>query len=553
MTKKLKMAVRMAIIPEISKQNYDTLAKQFREVIANAYDAGATEIRIDVRNVGNRTDLIFEDNGHGMTDVEFERDYLGVGGSWKIDDINTIGRIGIGSLAVAVLGKRVLIETRKVGTNKVVVAELWIGETVNNINSDRSAEVKDIEVGQIVEIRKANKNDPAHFTRIHLLEVIPDTERILNDKDRLKKVINELERILPLRYPDEHPLYKQWAAALRELLIEGDRLRTIDVLIAAPCIGNDYYSLQRYVYGHESREDERIEGYPHSILLEEVKGGVNSNLCIYGYLVDAGKQLPDELQGLVVRVKNMGVELNSYFESGDAAANLRITGELFIENLDEPNAMTINRNELVKDHGDYVAIQKTMEPILNAFVKLVRGRVEINSQIKKQVKRASGVRQAILQVGTAIGDIGLEIDDCAQEQTDYLSSAPNVDVKSEIRELGDQICVYELDLDATHDIKHQDDQVQVTLQRDLLENKVTIGMDEFTYYLKKGDPEAPPCEIHKDSMEIYLNMNHPILESRGDQIIRAVIALRFAYLRANGDAEKLYESTLEILGSAFKK
>lgn len=552
----LKMAVRMAIIPEISKQNYDTLAKQFREVIANSFDAGAEITRITVRNVGygdnTQVQLIFEDSGQGMNIEEFKQDYLGVGGSWKIDNEDTIGRIGIGSLAVAVLAEKVMVETRKIGSDEVIVAELWIGEAVERLSS-KSEEVQNVEVGRIVNVRQATNEDPEHFTRLTLINVNRNTATILKDKNKFKKVLEELERILPLKYPDEHPLLKKLPADLQEVLLDTTRLHTVKVLVAAPCLGEGYRILERYAYGHPSREDESIAGYPYSISPIIVPHGVNSNLTIYGYFVDAGKQLPEERRGLVVRVKNMGVELNTYFELGDAAANLRTTGEIFIENLDERNAMTINRNELTKEHPDYQAIKELLQPYLHHFQREIRGRVDINSTIKKHVEKAKGVKKAFDKVAKALEDADAHFDEIFEEST-VLRNAEDVDVMEEIRTIDNSILVYDLPtIQRTHDIRHNDDEVEVTINSDLLENTITIGMEEYTYYLKKGCPDDPPCEINAIDNEIYINAGHPILESRGDQIIRAVIALRFAYLQANGDANKLYELTLEILGRAFNK
>lgn len=551
--KPLTMAVRMAIIPEISKQNYDTMAKQFREVVANAFDAKATEVSIKVRYVGvgaaRKIELVFEDNGLGMTPAEFERDYLGIGDSPKADDPETIGRIGIGSLAVAVLCPSLRVETRKQGTDEILVADLWVGKAVRG--AKKAEEVQSVQIGQIVDIRKPKPEDPPHFTRLTLHDVYPETAEILQDKGRFQRVVEELRRILPLRYPEDHPLLQKMQADLREILLDTSRLPTIEVLISAPCLGDGALRLERYAHGHFSQEEESIDGFPRPLAPMAVPGGVYSSLTIFGYLVDAGRQLHEGRRGLVVRVKNMGVELNCFFESNDAAANVRITGELFIENLDERYAMTINRNELVKDHPDYLAIRAVMQRELASFSKEVRGRVDINSRIKKEVSRAEGVRKALVQVGEAIGEIGIDIDLLSQEAT-VRSNAEDVDIEQEIRDLDDGILVWRLPtLEKSHNVKHVDDEIQVTLSADILDTVITVGAEEFKYCLKKGLPSDPPCEINAAEREIYINVGHPVLASRGDQIIRAVAALEFAYLQANGDAKRLYDLTLNILGTAL--
>lgn len=552
----LHMGVRMALIPQISRQNYDTLAKQLREVIANAMDAKASRINIEVRQIGAssnyKTQLIIEDDGYGMTVDEFKQDYLGVGGSWKEGDPNTIGRIGIGSLAVAVLGRKLRVETRKKDSDQVLIADLWVGESVRGI--ERTEEVQDVTVGEIKEVRQATENDMPSFTRLTLFDVYDDTAVILNDKNRFKRVVDELEKTLPLEYPDEHPLLMKMQADLREILLDPNRLSKMEVLVTAPCLGPGARKLERYAYGHLSREEEKIAGFPFPITPIQVAGGTKEDLTVFGYFVDAGHNLPEDRQGIVVRVKNMGVELNSFFESDDTAANARITGELFIENLDEQYAMTINRNELVKEHHDYIAVRDNVLPLLKDFIKDVRGRVATNSQIKKHVDRIKGVRDAFVKVGEALTESGLDLSNMAPEQSSVLADAEDVDVMDEIREIDESIVVYSLPtITKNHDIKHIDDEVEVTVNEELLNNTIIIGDREFYYYLKHGKPEDPPCEIHLDKDEIYVNVGNPILSSRGDQIIRAVIALRFAYLESKGDADRLYDLTLAILGKAFEK
>ncbi|MDF2523461.1 MAG: hypothetical protein K0R31_1102 [Clostridiales bacterium] len=553
MSERLRLAVKMALIPEISKQNYDTLAKQFREVVANAFDAEASLINITVRQIGSggnaKLDLVFEDDGFGMTAEEFKMEYLGVGGSQKADDVDTIGRIGIGSLAVAVLSPRLRVESRKSGSDKVLVANLNIGEVVRGI--DKSVEVHAIDIGSLDE-RSAREEEPERYTRITLQGVYDDTAKILQDKDKMRKVIRELKKTLPLRYPDEHPLLEKLSADLKEVLLDKNRLRTIEVILSIPCLGAPGLQLERYTHGHPSQESERIAGYPYHITPIIVPNGINPNLTVFGYFVDAGGQLPPENRGFVVRVKNMGVELNSFFEYNDAAANARVTGEIFIENLDEQNAMTINRNELVKEHPDYLAICRALEHDLRRFIQQeVRKRVSTNADIKKKIDRIKGVRTALRDIGQALGELDVIAERPVQKELS-LQDKLDVDEEQEIRDLDSSIVVYPLDtISQEYDISHEDDEIIVTIRSDLLANTVEINGEEYTFYLKQGNESESLCEIDLNEKTIYLNVGHPILISRGNQIIKAVIALRFAYLQANGDADQLYDTTLQILGAAF--
>ena len=54
---KLFLRPKMGIIPEVTKQNYETIAKQLREAVTNSLDANATKIEISIQPDEEYTDL----------------------------------------------------------------------------------------------------------------------------------------------------------------------------------------------------------------------------------------------------------------------------------------------------------------------------------------------------------------------------------------------------------------------------------------------------------------------------------------------------------------
>jgi hypothetical protein len=109
---------------------YPTFASAFKELISNAYDADATQVRIVL--APDLSTITIEDNGRGMTLFEFQDDYIRIGGSvHRRDDADLtpggrrpIGRKGIGFLAVARYCRSVEIQSqadRKVTCCKDVV------------------------------------------------------------------------------------------------------------------------------------------------------------------------------------------------------------------------------------------------------------------------------------------------------------------------------------------------------------------------------------------------------------------------------------------------
>src|SRR5437763_9239708 len=96
----LRYSARVGLLPELSRQTYDTLYKALRESVLNAVDAGANRILIDLSAIGLDRTLTIEDDGRGMTTRSFCEDFMSLGGSAKFGEASQYGRIGIGSLAL---------------------------------------------------------------------------------------------------------------------------------------------------------------------------------------------------------------------------------------------------------------------------------------------------------------------------------------------------------------------------------------------------------------------------------------------------------------------
>jgi hypothetical protein len=104
-----------SIIRELSGI-YKPFVKAFKELISNAYDADATAINIAVAR--DFSSIAIQDNGIGLTPIEFRRDFARLGGStaWQNRGRSPGGRLrigykGIGFLAVARYCSRMEIES----------------------------------------------------------------------------------------------------------------------------------------------------------------------------------------------------------------------------------------------------------------------------------------------------------------------------------------------------------------------------------------------------------------------------------------------------------
>jgi hypothetical protein len=131
--KRVQITASEKIIADISTGIYRTPAAALKELVANAYDADATEVVIDT-DVPRFSQLVVKDDGSGIELPRFLEILQHIGGSRKridSDDAVTplhhrklIGRIGIGLLAVAQLGQRFYVSSSVRGQNTRFLAEI---------------------------------------------------------------------------------------------------------------------------------------------------------------------------------------------------------------------------------------------------------------------------------------------------------------------------------------------------------------------------------------------------------------------------------------------
>jgi hypothetical protein len=92
------------------------------ELIKNSWDADATKVRISVQSRESSGHIVVEDDGHGMTAADFVTRWLVIGSSNKRGAERTenglrvpIGEKGLGRLATFSLGRKITIDSARVG------------------------------------------------------------------------------------------------------------------------------------------------------------------------------------------------------------------------------------------------------------------------------------------------------------------------------------------------------------------------------------------------------------------------------------------------------
>jgi hypothetical protein len=102
---KLRFAPRI-IADHLGRQKYATSTKALGELVANAFDANARTVRVELNDngFGLAMSLVVADNGNGMTPLDLKERFglIGVAADGSIGD--RLGRFGVGRLAVFRIG-----------------------------------------------------------------------------------------------------------------------------------------------------------------------------------------------------------------------------------------------------------------------------------------------------------------------------------------------------------------------------------------------------------------------------------------------------------------
>src|SRR6185436_667690 len=123
-----KIRTRARTVDMLGRQQIAGTQNAINELFKNAHDAYAKQVRIDFFEAEGT--LVIRDDGVGMTNEDFEGKWLVLGTESKTEENResqfrpprmrrriVVGEKGIGRLAIALLGRQVLVMTRAVRSN----------------------------------------------------------------------------------------------------------------------------------------------------------------------------------------------------------------------------------------------------------------------------------------------------------------------------------------------------------------------------------------------------------------------------------------------------
>lgn len=556
----LRYVARAGLLPELTRQTYDSLYKALREVVLNSVDAGAQEVIVDLSAIDTDGTLIVSDDGAGMTLDELQHSFMSLGGSQKFASKDRFGRIGIGSLALMHYAQRVEIETKRARSKTVtraVISHPWALD-----QAERAQELGDFRAGQAWEESGARFLD--HFTVVRLHGVDEVLLGECADVGGYYKLVDRLRRILPLSWPGETELAQQLHDLdphLVELLERHTSAFEARVKVRSRWSEDDL--LTKRMYGDGGSQEERWNGKPRPVLEEVVVEDDfgERTVTIAGYLLSQLRPSLDWI-GLTARVQNVAVEERTFFDlESDPGFRKYISGEIWLlGDLDRTHLINIDRASFNREAPDYRAVARVLQREINRFKsECVQAPQRAKVAIKRRLDQQVALVAAAERLGRALSAALAE-----SNGRRGLPSSNNGRIRSpkprglleDLQALGAVVAVEQPEGSRRQPylLRVADDghRVLVEVADTLLHPRVNLAGGSYGVRLFEALPNDPPLIIRNRPREVVFNLGHKVFAGEVRQTaIEMVMALEFSYLmNTTRTDEDLYDSVLSLLASS---
>jgi hypothetical protein len=556
----LRYVARAGLLPELTRQTYDSLYKALREVILNSVDAGATSVMVDLSSVETNGTLEISDDGEGMTLHELQQSFMSLGGSQKFEANDKFGRIGVGSLALMHYAQRVEIETTRAGSSaltKAVISHPWALD-----QTQRTQDLDSFRAGDAWEERSAPVE--AHFTTIRLHGVDEVLLAECADVTAYYKLVDRLRRILPLAWPDDTKIAQQLrglSPKLTKLLCAHTQQFRAQVIVRSRWSEEP---LTKRVYGDGLSQEETWNGTPRPILKELIiDEGVNSRrLTVAGYLLSQVRPSID-WSGLTARVQNVAVEERTFFDlETDPGFRKYISGEIWLlGEVDRVRLINIDRASFNRESPDYRAVARFMQAEIARFKAEC---VQAPQRAKVAIKRRLDQQIALCSAAEKISGALISMLDDSDSAPRGLPSSNNGRLKQrrarglldDLQQLGAVVVVEQADRGRTRPyamrVAEDGERIVVDVTDELLQPSISFAGADYALRTLEARRSDPPVMIQNRPRQILFNLAHEVFHGEVRQAaIEMVMALELAYLIGAGRSdEDFYNRVLSLLAAA---
>lgn len=341
-------------IEHLGSNMYSRLPNAVAELVANAYDADAHEIRVRIQGSGEEQLIVVEDNGHGMSRDDIRDKYLRIGRNRRgsaptaksESGARTVsGKKGLGKLALFGIGHKIVVMTTRKGSEKRLLLTMSWKDLIDTESGDYQP---------VVDVQPAEVDD--HGTSV---------------------TVSNLTRSSDISAAD-------LAASLSRLFQYSDSDLTLTV------IGRD--------------------GSPHPVTREvrmasvrtEFKWDIPADLPetsaeltdagATGTVIAAEKPLPTQMRGVAVYANGRLANEPEFFGASDSSyAYAYLTGHVSVDRLDaiKPDVVATDRRAVNWEQVDAARIRALLKRTVEEIAQIRR---QLRADKKKeQIEEETGV------------------------------------------------------------------------------------------------------------------------------------------------------------------
>lgn len=424
-----KIVLHEKAFAHLTRGMYRSPASAIRELISNGWDARATNVRISTGSPSFTLMSIFDD-GDGFDKNEFLRIVRGgLGNSEKRarqgarhNGRPTIGRLGIGLFGIAQICAAFTIASNprkgkpfkaQISLYSLLKEELDKKDSKYLSKTDDDGAITEVQIGEF----KLLEFDPTEFegtgTRIVANVLHPVFTRTFREASKLKdgvpagdwkSVLKQAAKYHSLQELGEYFRFVWELAAsapvpyLSDQAVPEGRIKTYQ----KDLIASDFHV---FVDGLELFKPVWLKGNPNgysTVAIPETSDTpFNRRIAFSGYIaVQEGHQLrPDELRGLLVRIKGVGIGLYDPslldYRFNEGPRSRWITGEIFVDDGLE-DALNVDRDSFNRFHPHFRFLQKIVHELLREqLMPSVYRKLKQRSTSRAETRRSD--RQQALQ------------------------------------------------------------------------------------------------------------------------------------------------------------
>ncbi|NQU98427.1 ATP-binding protein [Candidatus Woesearchaeota archaeon] len=213
---RLSFTVESSVIGHLSIGLYRNFSRAIKELVSNAYDALAIEVKINLDIKSKR--LIIKDDGKGMNKDDIQRQLLTIGKTTPRTQMSIglgrkrIGQFGVGFLAVFPYCNKIRLISKKRGEENAVEITIDVSKYYKNSTFTLDKDLEDIEYKVVSSLLPKEKGE----TIILLESIKPHILKIFNKSkgkshssieqfSEFEKTKWELQQYLPLQFSESCP------------------------------------------------------------------------------------------------------------------------------------------------------------------------------------------------------------------------------------------------------------------------------------------------------------------------------------------------------------